>query len=108
MGVYGEAWRNILKSILIYNSKMSPTVYIDHRERRCGVVKYLKNKGVNPVVVNGQITDYILDSQCGIERKTVNDFLTSIIDKRIFNQALILKNNFRKPLILLEGGGLYT
>ena len=39
----------------------------------------------------------------GIERKTTSDFLNSIIDKRIIQQLIYLKENFTIPLLILEG-----
>lgn len=72
------------------------------------MISALQASDVEPVVVNGQITDYIICGTCGIERKTVADFMASIIDKRIFRQAQDLKKNFQEPLVILEGGGLYT
>ncbi len=39
----------------------------------------------------------------GIERKTIRDFLNSIIDKRILTQLISLKENFPLQLLILEG-----
>ncbi len=39
----------------------------------------------------------------GIERKTLNDFLNSIIDKRILTQLIALKENFPLQLLIIEG-----
>ncbi|MBI2583260.1 MAG: hypothetical protein HYW25_01210 [Candidatus Aenigmarchaeota archaeon] len=49
--------------------------------------------------------DYCLSKRLGVERKTVPDFLQSIIDKRLFSQLRELKRNFSKPLLLIEGNG---
>ncbi len=57
------------------------------------------------------IADYIItgDNQegkfqeIGIERKTQSDFINSIIDKRIINQLIVLKENFEFPLLIIEG-----
>jgi len=47
--------------------------------------------------------DIIVSNKIGIERKTIQDFVNSIIDKRIFTQLKDLKNNFENPIIILEG-----
>ncbi len=55
--------------------------------------------------------DYIIQSKnnqgkeisVGIERKTLNDFLNSIIDKRILQQLIYLKENFNVPILIIEG-----
>lgn len=86
---------------------MNLKIFIDHRESRSKVIGCLRQKGVETRMVNSQDADYIIDRQCGIERKTIDDFFASIIDKRIFNQVKILKQNFYRPLVILEGGELY-
>lgn len=68
----------------------------------------LAKKGVETKIIANQITDYVIDRQRGVERKTIADFLASIADRRIFEQALTLRRYFYRPVILLEGGGLYT
>ena len=55
--------------------------------------------------------DFIINSKTkngkevlvGIERKTLTDFLNSIIDKRIITQLISLKENFDIPLLVIEG-----
>jgi len=47
--------------------------------------------------------DYILSSKVAVERKSTNDFLQSIIDGRIFKQLSEMKENFEKPLLIIEG-----
>lgn len=45
----------------------------------------------------------------GCERKTLNDFLNSIIDKRILQQLICLKENFHVPILIIEGKeNIYT
>jgi len=76
-------------------------VVSDYREKE--VIENLKKLGA---VVNEQaleIGDYICSESVGIERKTYDDFVSSIIDGRIFEQAEALKKNFEKPIVLIEG-----
>lgn len=80
---------------------------VDHREIRSKVLTCLKTKNIKVNIISDQITDYVINKHCGVERKTINDFLMSIIDKRIFNQVNTLCKNFYNPLIIVEGGGLY-
>jgi ERCC4-type nuclease len=47
--------------------------------------------------------DYVIDD-VAIERKLINDFAASIIDKRLKNQAIRLKKEFKYPYILIQGG----
>ncbi|OQA31311.1 MAG: excinuclease ABC subunit C [archaeon ADurb.Bin336] len=38
-----------------------------------------------------------------VERKTIEDFLNSMIDGRLFNQLNNLRQNYTKPLVIIEG-----
>ena len=49
------------------------------------------------------VADYILSERVGIERKSAQDFNDSIKDGRLFNELIELKNNFVRPVLLLEG-----
>ncbi len=43
-----------------------------------------------------------------MERKSASDFVTSIIDGRLFSQAQEIRENFKKPIMVIEGGDLYA
>ncbi len=82
---------------------------IDHREPKSLTMELAKK---HEIEIKQLITaDYIIhgldpdgkDISIGIERKTSNDFLNSIIDKRIIQQLLYLKENFTVPLLIIEG-----
>jgi len=47
--------------------------------------------------------DFILSDNCAVERKTISDFLSSLVDGRLFSQAKNLKDHFDKVLYILEG-----
>ena len=64
-----------------------PVVYADSRE------------GNSKVMVSDDVA---------IERKTAKDFVDSIMDKRLFKQATELREEFKKPLIILEGDDFYN
>ena len=51
--------------------------------------------------VDGRVKDL------AIERKTGHDFLNSIIDKRILNQLITLKENFPLQLLIIETDKIY-
>lgn len=73
----------------------------DYREKE--VIEHLKKLGA---IVNEQaleIADHICSEAVAIERKTYDDFVSSIIDGRIFEQAANLKKNFEKSMVLIEG-----
>ncbi len=78
------------------------TVFADVRERG-PVVDCLCESGVRVNIATLKVGDFIVSEDVGIERKTVGDFVISLIDGRLFEQAKILKENFTKPLYILEG-----
>lgn len=49
------------------------------------------------------VGDYLLGGALAVERKTGDDFASSIADRRLFAQVAALKEAFARPVILLEG-----
>jgi Fanconi anemia group M protein len=49
----------------------------------------------------------LLSERVAVERKTTNDFISSIIDHRLFKQIGELKDNFEAPVIMIEGDDLF-
>jgi len=47
--------------------------------------------------------DYILSSECAVERKTTQDFFNSLFSGRLFEQVERLKAAYTKPLMIIEG-----
>jgi len=76
-------------------------VVSDYREKE--VIENLKKLGAVVNVRALDVADYICSEQVGIERKTHSDFVSSIIDGRIFEQAEALKKSFEKPIVVIEG-----
>ena len=85
-----------------------PKVIVDSRELRSEVVKHLRELGVEIDVKNLEVADYVLSDRVAVERKTVSDFLDSIVQKdRLFSQIAKLKSAYQRPLVIIEGGNLY-
>jgi len=78
-------------------------IFIDHREKTSRVVKELIDLDVNVKLEQLPVADYILSSRSAVELKTVPDFVNSIIDGRLLEQIKLLKDNYERPLIILEG-----
>ncbi|MCK4551165.1 MAG: DEAD/DEAH box helicase, partial [Candidatus Aenigmarchaeota archaeon] len=53
------------------------------------------------------VGDFQISSRVGIERKSVDDFLQSIIDGRLFSQLKDLSTHFSRPILIIEGDDLY-
>jgi len=86
--------------------EMKPTVIADHRESQSGVIQHLLAVGVDVKFEKLDVGDYII-GDVGIERKTAGDFLQSIVDGRLLNQAKLLSETFEHPIIIIEGTDLH-
>ena len=87
---------------------IKPLIYADSREGNSKVLRELDKLNVVIEVKALPVADYQVSDEVGIERKTAKDFVGSIIDKRLYKQAKELVENFRKPVIILEGDELYS
>src|SRR3989344_1225383 len=85
-------------------------IIADHRERASGILQELAKKNIEVEMQQLLSADFIISTKdrggiihnVGVERKTTNDFLNSIIDKRIIQQLIVLKENFTIPLLIIE------
>ena len=83
-------------------------IIADHRETPSGVVHELMQLGVEVEARQLGVGDFILSDRVGVERKSVGDFLQSIVDKRLLSQAKQLSETFECPVLILEGRRLYS
>ena len=78
-------------------------VFVDYREDSCKIKEHLKEMNAIVKEIPLKIGDYLCSDRVCVERKTGDDFVSSIIDGRLFEQAKELKENFSKPIIVVEG-----
>lgn len=91
-----------------YRRVPSVTVYADSREAKSGVVKHLYDMEVEIKTGNLDVADYVVSDRVAIERKTVDDFIGSLIKKdKLFNQLFNLKRTYKRPILILEGDNIY-
>lgn len=77
-------------------------IIADARERHSKALKELSNT-TKIRIEQLEVGDYLLSSRVVVEFKTQEDFLESLLDKRIFNQAKNIAAHYEKPLIIVEG-----
>lgn len=85
-------------------------IIVDHREDK-KLIKELVKKKLDVEKKQLLSADVVLETKSkdnkietvGIEIKKQNDFLNSMIDKRLITQLINLKENFSIPLLILEG-----
>ena len=85
-----------------------PVVYADSREGNSKVIRHLTEMEIDVQVRSMAVADYQVSDEVAIERKTAKDFVDSIVDKRLFKQAKELSEEFKHPILILEGDDLYT
>jgi ERCC4-type nuclease len=76
-------------------------VIIDYREKNCLVPASLIRLGLETEFKELKIADYLV-KDVAIERKTVSDFLSSMINKRLINQLNELQA-YENRLLVIEG-----
>ncbi len=77
------------------------TIFADSRESDLADLLHSKGAKVNLGAL--KTGDFILSEDVGCERKEVVDFVNSLLDGRLFDQAKRMKETFTKPFFILEG-----
>ena len=81
--------------------KEKKKIIVDYREKNCLIPYELIDLGVDVEFKELKIGDYIAGDVI-IERKTISDFISSMLNKRIFSQIEDLKQ-FENKLMVIEG-----
>ena len=78
-------------------------VIVDDRERKLKAVLDGKKDTITYESKRLDIADIVVTEDVGIERKTGPDFISSIMDNRLFEQLLRLKETYQNAILILEG-----
>lgn len=78
-------------------------VIIDNREQKLKAILDKKKDTITYESKQLDIADIVISSEVAIERKEGSDFVSSIIDNRLFEQLLRLKDTYEYPILILEG-----
>ena len=89
-----------------FEDSPKPIIYVDTREFRSDVVKYL-SENYSIVAKQFEVGDYIISDRIAIERKKVEDFLESLKDGRLFSQMVEMRRNYEVPILIIEGESLF-
>ena len=90
------------------DEEASALVVVDPRER--SLARMLESMGVGVTLRVLEVGDYIVSDRVGIERKTAEDFVDSLIggERNLFAQLKDLSRNYERPILILEGRDLYA
>lgn len=87
----------------ILKPKNKVVVFADFRENASNTKNVIEEMGGIVKETALKVGDYICSDRVCVERKTSDDFINSIIDGRLFQQLEELRDNFTKPIIIIEG-----
>jgi len=76
-------------------------ITIDYREKQCLVPSLLVKHGFEIELKELKVADYLVNG-LAIERKTIDDFISSMINKRLLNQLEELQQ-YPNKLLIIEG-----
>ncbi len=85
-------------------SQINPLhIIIDNREQK---LKNLFDRKKDVITYDSEqldVADVVISEEVAIERKEGFDFVSSIMDNRLFEQLLRLKDTYKFPILILEG-----
>ena len=81
------------------------SITIDSREqsRIQSATEYYKQQGLTVEVKEEQVGDYIFNNQVCFEFKTIPDFVSSIQNGRVFNQAINQSETYDYHYVIIQG-----
>jgi len=85
-------------------------VVVDQRELDAAIARDLSTReGIETRLETLAVGDYVVSDRVAVERKTVSDFLDTLTggDRSLFEQVGDLSRHYARPVVLLEGAGLY-
>ena len=81
--------------------EQKPKIIADHHEKNSLVISELSELGIDVEMKHLPIADFLI-GEVAIERKTISDFLSSMINKRLARQLEEIKQ-YPKSLLIIEG-----
>ena len=78
-------------------------IIVDNRERKLMTLLEKKHPNINFEVKQLDVADIVITEDVAIERKEGFDFVSSIMDNRLFEQCLRLKETYSTAILILEG-----
>lgn len=77
-------------------------VIVDIREFRSELPSLLHKRGIDVIPVTIEIGDYVLSPEMCVERKAINDLISSLSSGRLFSQVSYMTRHYKKSLLLIE------
>lgn len=80
-----------------------PSIVADVHERNRAVVDALEARGVAVQFRPLPVGDFVISARMAVERKRIDDLMASLMRKRLHRQLAALKENFERPILIIEG-----
>jgi len=96
------------KTLHEYSAATDVHIVVDHRESKSTVVRLLGQQGALVDSQQLDVGDYVVSSRIGVERKTVDDYLSSLIEGKLFTQLRHLREAYARPMLIIEGENILT
>ena len=100
---------NSIKNQDLFNTSNKPKIFVDFREKASDILKELDSNGIVELELSKlNVGDFILSERVGVEFKNSRDFVNSIIDGRLLPQIRDLKENYLKPVLIIQGEDIFS
>ncbi|MFX0092443.1 MAG: ERCC4 domain-containing protein [Candidatus Hodarchaeota archaeon] len=93
-----------------FEKKGTLHIIVDNREAKSIIPRALKRQGATLSNHNLPVGDYLVSDRVVIERKTTEDFIGSLVERRragrkprLFDQAAKLRYTYQLPVMIIEG-----
>jgi len=83
--------------------ELDVTIIVDSREGPSQTARELAKLNVLIKIEGLVASDFLLSDRIAVERKTVDDLEGSIMDGRLFDQLVAMKDAYQFPILLIEG-----
>ncbi len=85
-------------------SAQAHRLFVDHSERHSALLEAARRSGAFDVrMVHLDTGDYLIDDEVLMERKTIGDFVASLVDGRLFPQTARLAHSRYRSVLMIEG-----
>ena len=78
-------------------------IFVDTKEAGSGILDYFWQYECDVQKKMLLYGDFVASDRVIIAKKTVADFVRSICDKKLFQQLGAMKDNFERPILIIEG-----
>jgi Fanconi anemia group M protein len=85
-----------------------PPLTADDRESSSRVVEVLSELGARITLRRMEQGDYAIGDRILVERKTTQDFLSTLIERDLFGQLTMLSAAAPRPVMVIEGSDLFS